>query len=70
MAILIQAIVYYLFLIDSVGALLMAWFGDKWYKRNFRIFSRYFPPSKGWCTYYFLLILWIGYLYNKLGLVP
>lgn len=57
-------IVFYVLLIDSIGANLVSWvgLGDEWYKQNLRIFSRYFPATKGWTSYYFLLVLWIGYL--------
>lgn len=60
----LPAVIFYLLLIDSLGANLLAWSGDgkKWYKRNFRIFSRYFPATKGWATYYLILVLWIGVL--------
>ena len=59
----IEAIIFYLLLIDSVAANLMVWFGgEKWYTQHFRIISRYFPMTKGWVTYYLILVLWIGYL--------
>lgn len=58
-----QEIVFYLLLVDSIGANLLSWggVGEKWYK-NLRLFSRYFPATKGWTIYYLLLVLWIGYL--------
>lgn len=58
-----EQIIFYLLLIDSIGANLLTWggVGDKWYK-NLRLVSRYFPATKGWTTYYLILVLWIGYL--------
>jgi len=49
----IEIILFYLLLVDSLGANLLSWGGGrKWYQRNFRIFSRYFPATRGWTTYY------------------
>jgi hypothetical protein len=58
-----ELIVFIILLIDSLGANAVTWLGgEKWYTKNFRIFSRYFPATKGWTTYYLILVLWIGYL--------
>ena len=69
MAISIEAIIFYLVLIDSIGANIIAWFGDKWYNKNFRLFSRYFPATKGWCAFYFILVIWIGSLLYRFGVL-
>lgn len=58
----IEQIVFYALLIDSVAANILAWWGVGWYTKHLRIMSRYFPISKGWTTYYLVLVLWIGYL--------
>lgn len=64
----IEVIIFWLLLIDSIGANLLAWFGGgKWYTENFRLFSRFFPVVKGWATYYLILVLFIGFLLNKFG---
>lgn len=63
----IQEVVFYLLLIDSMGAILVATFDQKWYTKHFRIFSRFFPPAKGWGTFYFMLVLWIGWLLYTTG---
>lgn len=65
----IDTIIFYLLLIDSLGANFVAWFGEKWYTRNFRIFSRYFPVSKGWCFYYLILVLWAGSILCRAGML-
>lgn len=58
-----QAILFYLMLIDSIGANLMSFGGGRaWYQRNFRIISRYLPITKGWTIAYLALVLYIGYL--------
>ena len=65
----IYAIIFYLLLIDSLGANLVTWFGGKWYTKHFRLLSRYFPAVKGWTTYYMVLVLFIGYLMYITGLL-
>lgn len=54
--------VFYLLLIDGVIVTVLAWFGGGWYIERFRTFSRYFPVTKGWATWYLILVLWIGFL--------
>ncbi len=49
---LIEKIIFYLLLIDSIGCNLVVWFGNKWYTKHFRWLSRFFPPAKGWALYY------------------
>ncbi len=62
----ILQIIFYLLLIDSIGANLMSWGGgQKWYHKHFRIMSRYFPVTRGWTTYYLILIIFIGLLIFK-----
>ncbi len=64
----IEVIIFYLLLIDSAGANVLAWgTNGKWWRKNFRIFSRQFPATKGWSTYYFILVLFIGWLLYRYG---
>ncbi len=57
------AIICYLLLFDSLSANVIAWTrGKGWYRRNFRLMSRAFPITRGWTTYYLVLVLWITYL--------
>ncbi|HET8581200.1 MAG TPA: hypothetical protein VFL98_01890 [Candidatus Paceibacterota bacterium] len=63
----VQEIVFYLLLIDAIGANLVTWFDQRWYTMHFRLFSRVFPPARGWAAYYFLLVLWIGWLLYSTG---
>jgi hypothetical protein len=57
-----QVIIFYILLLDSLGANIVAWFGQKWYMDHFRPFAKYFPASRGWAAIYLILVLWIGSL--------
>jgi len=70
MAISVEAIIFYLLLIDSISANIVAYCCKKWYKKKFKTFFRYFPPSEGWCAYYLILVLWIGFALYRLGILP
>ena len=64
----IFVVLFYLLLIDSLGANWVAWCAEgKWYRKNLRIFSRYFPIAKGWTGLYLVLVLFIGYILNFYG---
>lgn len=56
------SVIFYLLLLDSIVANIIAFFGETWYIHHFRLISRFFPLSKGWTIYYFVLVLYIGYL--------
>lgn len=64
----LEVIVFYVLLLDALGANVMAWGTDgKWYKKNFSFLSRQFPDTKGWSTYYLILVLWMGYMLWRSG---
>ena len=64
----VEAIIFYPLIIDSIGANLMSWGGGrKCYQKNFRLISRYFPATKGWTTYYLMLVIYIGIALYKHG---
>jgi len=66
----IEAIIYYLILIDSIGANIIVWFFAKWYKKNMnKGIVKHFPAAKGWALWYLVLVLWIGYLLYRLGVL-
>ncbi len=65
----IEAIVFYILLIDAISANLMVQFGSEWYARRFRTISRWFPPAEGWTLYYLALILWVGSLLFRAGML-
>jgi len=62
MNISLEVIVFWMLLIDAIGANIVAWPGNSWYKENFRLISRFFPPARGWAIAYLIIVLWIGYL--------
>ncbi|PIR87516.1 MAG: hypothetical protein COU11_00040 [Candidatus Harrisonbacteria bacterium CG10_big_fil_rev_8_21_14_0_10_49_15] len=56
-------IIFAVLLLDSLAANLIAYgSGQKWYSKNFRTLSRAFPITKGWTTYYLILVLWLGFV--------
>lgn len=55
-------IIYLIFLVDSIGSILVAWFAGKWWNSYVTPFSKHFPAAKGWSALYFALVLYIGYL--------
>ncbi|MDP3881083.1 MAG: hypothetical protein Q8Q32_02800 [bacterium] len=64
-----EVIIFWVLLIDSVGANLMVFFGGgAWYVRHFPSVSKYFPPSKGWVVYYLFLVLLMGWMMTRLGI--
>jgi hypothetical protein len=63
----IESIIFYLLLIDSVAANLVAWFEAEWFVKHFRFISRAFPMAKGWTAYYLVLVLFIGFLLYQAG---
>lgn len=64
---LIESLIFYLLLIDSVAANLIAWFEKDWFIKHFRFISGIFPLAKGWTTYYLVLVLFIGYVLYQTG---
>jgi len=66
----IEAVIYYLILLDSIVANIMVWFFAKWYKKNYRGWYKHFPAAKGWALWYLILVIWVGYGLQRLGIVP
>ena len=62
----LEIIIFYILLVDSIGANLVVLFGSKWYTKHFRIISRAFPPAPGWALYYLILVLWVGSLIYRI----
>ena len=66
----IEVIIYYLILIDSIGANIVTWFFPKWYKKNmYKGIVKHFPVAKGWALWYLVLVLWVGYGLYRLGIL-
>lgn len=58
-----EKVVFYILLIDSLLVNLMVWSSHKsWYRRHLKTFSILFPLSKGWSSYYLLLVMLLGYI--------
>jgi hypothetical protein len=57
-----RIVVFYLLLVDSLIANIIAFGCRGWYITHFRTFSRYFPITKPWAALYLILVLWIGFL--------
>ena len=68
MVINLEAIVWYLFLADSLGANIIAWCCAGWYKKKMpKGFVKHFPATKGWCLLYLALVLWVGFSLARMG---
>lgn len=55
-------VISYILLVDSILALLVAWYGQGWYVRNVGLLARYLPPAKGWALWYVTLAIFIFWL--------
>ncbi len=66
----LEAIIFYLLLIDAVGANIVAWtgIGEKMFTK-YTFFTKYFPVTKGWTLYYLILVLWVGSALVRLDIV-
>ncbi len=68
-----EAIIFYLFLLDSLGANIMVWFFPgfvKWYKKKWPSLFKHVPLTKAWVLLYLILVLWVGCALNRLGILP
>lgn len=50
-------LIFYLLLVDSIGAIFVAFGARGWYLDKVGIMARWFPPAKGWAVLYFALAL-------------
>lgn len=58
----ILQILFWILLLDSLIANIISYAGFQKYFNKFKLFSRYFPITKGWTSTYLVLVLIIGYL--------
>jgi len=73
MAINIEAIIWHLFVLDSIGANIAVWFFPsftKWYKKKMPSLYKHLPLTKAWALVYLVLVLWVGYVLYRLGVLP
>ncbi len=66
----IEAIIWWAFLADSVGANIASWFFPKWAKKNFKSILKHLPLTRGWTIVYLILVLWAGFALYRLGILP
>lgn len=66
----IEGIIWWLFVLDSVGANIMAWFFADWMKKNHKGFWKHLPVTKGWAAFYLVLVLWVGSALYRAGVIP
>ncbi|MFH1787604.1 MAG: hypothetical protein ABH811_02335 [archaeon] len=72
MVLKLEAIIYCLFFLDSLGAVLIAFFSPgfvKYYNKRYKKLSKHLPLTKGWALVYLTLVLWIGCALNRMGLL-
>ena len=65
----IEAIIWYAFLLDSVGANIVAWFFPKWSKKNFKGILKHLPLTRCWALIYLVLVAWVGCALYRLGIL-
>ena len=67
---MIESIIFYLLLIDALGANLLAWGGgQKWWQKQLSPIARFVPLARGWTTYYLVLVVVMGIMLYKNGIL-
>jgi len=66
----LEATIWYLILLDAIGAVGVSIFFVDWYRENFRTLHKCFPLTKAWCLFYLGLVCWAGWLLYRLGVLP
>ncbi|MBT4334513.1 hypothetical protein HOD61_01730 [archaeon] len=64
---MIEAILFYLVLTDSLLANIFAWTNKKWYKKRYKKLAKHLPLTKAWCFIYLAFVLWVGSLLYRMG---
>lgn len=68
MEINIESIIFYLLLMDALGANYLAWSGKQsWWQQHLAPIARFIPLARGWTTYYLTLVLMMGTMLYRLG---
>lgn len=67
----IEAIIWYLVLLDSIFAGTVAWCFPGMLKKSKRLkkLNKVLPLTKGWTAVYIILVLWVGYGLLRLGVL-
>jgi hypothetical protein len=61
----ILQIIFWVLLVDSLLALYMSWSGKQessWYWSKMEFLKKHMPLTKGWTSWYVILVLFIGYI--------
>jgi hypothetical protein len=67
----LEAIFWYLAIFDSVIGNLMIWFYPTFFNgKTWKHFHKLFPVAKGWGALYLVLVLWVGWILFRLGVLP
>lgn len=70
---MIESIIFYLLLIDAIGANLLSWGGGQtWWQKHLAPVARFMPLARGWTTYYLVLVITMGIMLytNNILVVP
>lgn len=64
----LESILFYVLLIDAIGANILAWSGgQRWWQRNMNFIARYMPLARGWTVYYLILVIIMGAMLVRLN---
>ena len=66
----LEAIIWYLMLLDAIGAVLVTLFFADWYREKFETLHKHFPLTRAWCLVYLGLVCWAGWLLYRLRVLP
>ena len=67
---MIESIIFYLLLIDAIGANLLAWGGGQsWWQKNLAPIAGFMPLARGWTTEYLVLILIRGIMLHTINIL-
>ena len=66
----IEATIWYTILLDSIGANIVAWFFNDWYREKLKTLHKHFPATKAWCFVYLALVLWVGCVLYRHEVLP
>jgi hypothetical protein len=67
MALGIEAIIWYLVLIDAIFANLTVLFWKKWW--NKKKWRKWLPLTGWWTLLYLVIVAWLGYALFRLGII-
>ena len=65
----VEGVIWYLFVLDSVGANIAAWFFADWAHKNFKGILKHIPLKKAWAAIYLILVIWVGSALFRLGVL-